>query len=34
VAVHSAALVEALDKVYGAGRILGEILPGRAGRGK
>jgi hypothetical protein len=34
VAVHSAALVEALDKVYGAGRILDEILPGGRGRGR
>ncbi len=34
VAVHSAALVEALDKVYGAGRILDEILPGRARPGR
>jgi hypothetical protein len=32
VAVHSSALTEALEKVYGAGRILDEILPGRTGR--
>jgi peptidase S46-like protein len=30
VAVHTAALTEALEKVYGAGRILDEILPRRA----
>ena len=34
VAVHSAALVEALDKVYGARRVLDEIRPvGSAGGG-
>ena len=32
VAVHSAALVESLRKVYGANRILDEILPGKARR--
>jgi peptidase S46-like protein len=34
VAVHSAALVEALRRVYGARRILDEILPGRPDRGQ
>ena len=34
VAVHSAVLVEALDRVYSAGRIRDEILGGRTGRGK
>ena len=35
VAVHSAALLEALDKVYGARRLLGEIRPqGSAGGGQ
>jgi hypothetical protein len=34
VAVHSAAIVEALDKVYGARRILEEILPDRPARGR
>ncbi|HEY3176877.1 MAG TPA: S46 family peptidase [Candidatus Polarisedimenticolia bacterium] len=33
VAVHSAALLEALDKVYGARRILDEIRPAAAGGG-
>jgi len=34
VAVHSAVLMMALDKVYNAGRIRDEILSGRAGRGR
>jgi hypothetical protein len=32
VAVHSAVLAQALKKVYGARRILDEILPGKGGR--
>jgi hypothetical protein len=32
VAVHSAALIEALDHIYGAKRIVGELL-GRSGSG-
>lgn len=34
VAVHSAVLMKALDKVYTAGRIRDEILSGRAGGGR
>ena len=34
VAVHSAVLMKALDRVYSAGRIRDEILSGRAGRRK
>ena len=34
VAVHSAVLMKALDKVYNAGRIRDEILSGRAGGGR
>ncbi len=32
VAVHSAALIEALDKVYGAGRLVAEIGAAKGAR--
>jgi len=34
VAVHGAVVLEALKKVYGAGRILNEIIPGGTAGGK